>query len=216
MAGKNALASPRVLVLGFVAAAVIGGVLYVNGGNPFHNPLAVPALKTASPTVPHTFPKDPVKAHDVDPVRLPAEQVPQAPVLTDPYGQFDIVIKGSLWNDDKGVLFVFQMRKDQHAFTHTSRDMLAAGYEIYARGSCAADLVFQGQRRTVTCLGSMADSNGERRLGSEPRAGAVGQPSFTANQAPQPAVISQPGTRGAIVNVVADTSRGQRTLLTAQ
>ncbi len=216
MAGKNALLSPRVFILLFVVVAVISYIFYRNGGNPFRNPLAIQAATTAPATVPHVVPKDPVEAPHVDPVRVPAEQAPQAPVLTDPYGQFEIVIKGSLWSDEKGVLFVFQMSRDQHAFTHTTRDMLAAGYEIYARGSCAADLVFQGQRRTVTCLGSMSDSRGERRLGSEPRAVAVGQPSFTASQAPQPAQGSQAGTHGVVVNVIPDTSRGQRTLLTAQ
>lgn len=217
MAGKNALASPRVLVLGGVAAAVIGLVFYLNDGNPFHNPLDIKTLHPGVPVVKAPAPESPKPSPDVAPVRVPAQQtLPPASVTTDPYGAFDIVIKGSLWNEEKGVLFVFQISRDQHAFTHTTRDMIAAGYEIYARGSCAADLVFQGQKRTVTCLGSMADGSGERRLGSEPRAVAVGQPSFTASQAPQQAAISQPGSRGANFTVVNDTSRGQRTLLTAQ
>lgn len=216
MAGKNALTSPRVLILLLLLVGIFGFVFWRNDGNPFKNPLSIPGAKAAAPSHPASVPQSPVETPHVDPVRLPAQQVPQNPLLSDPYGQFDIVIKGSLWNEEKGVLFVFQMSRDQHAFTHTTRDMIAAGYEIYSRGSCAADLVFQGQKRTVTCLGAMADSNGERRLGSEPRAGAVGQPSFVASQAPQPANGSQPGTHGVRVTVIPDTSRGQRTLLTAQ
>lgn len=216
MAGKNALTSPRVLILLLLLVGIVGFVFWRNDGNPFKNPLSIPGAKAVAPPPSSSAPQGPFENPHVDPVRLPSEQVPQNPVLTDPYNQFDIVIKGSLWNEEKGVLFVFQMSRDQHVFTHTTRDMIAAGYEIYARGSCAADLVFQGQKRTVTCLGSMADSNGERRLGSEPRAGAVGQPSLASSSTNQPANGSQPGTQGVRVTIIPDTSRGQRTLLTAQ
>jgi zona occludens toxin len=216
MAGKNALTSPRVLILLLLLVGIVGFVFWRNDGNPFKNPLSIPGAKAVTPPSTPPVPQGPVENNHVDPVRVPSQQVPQTPVLTDPYNQFDIVIKGSLWNEEKGVLFVFQMSRDQHAFTHTTRDMIAAGYEIYARGSCAADLVFQGQKRTVTCLGSMADSNGERRLGSEPRAGAVGQPSLASSSTNQPANGSQPGTQGVRVTIIPDTSRGQRTLLTSQ
>jgi zona occludens toxin len=214
MAGKNALLTPRVFILLFVVVAVVAYIFWRNDGNPFHNPLAIHANKTVDPPSKASVPTDSVKAVHVDSDGVPAKQVPQVPVLnSDPYGDFDIVIKGSLWSDSKGVLFVFQMSREQHAFTHTSRDMIAAGYEIYSRGSCAADLVFQGHKRTVTCLGSPTDSGGERRLGSEPRSVAVGRPSFTASQAPQTASIQQPGQHsGVVVNVVADTSRTARTL----
>jgi hypothetical protein len=101
---------------------------------------------------------------------------------------------------------------------HTTAQMKSSGYGVISRGPCVAELTFAGGSRTVVCSGAMADSSGERRLGSEPRAGAVGQPTFVASQAPQPASAAQPGAKytGQSYTVIPDTSRGQRTLLTAQ
>lgn len=211
MAGKNALTSPRVLFLVVGLALIIGLVLWRTGGNPLS--LTHPKAAPAPAVVDH--PKDPGEGIYVAPGGVPAKQESQiAPVGSDTYAAFDIVIKGSITTATKGVLFIFQMTKDQRSFTHTTNQMVAAGYDIYARGECAAELVYKGQKRLVTCQGSQTDSSGERRLGSEPRVAAVGRSVFDASQVPgSPAGTMPAASRGATFTVVPDTSRGPRTLL---
>ncbi|WP_282367853.1 zonular occludens toxin domain-containing protein [Pseudomonas sp. PS02290] len=217
MAGKNAFASPRILFLGLVAAAVIGYVFYSSGGNPFHSPFApqdLPAGASANKVVPV---QSPVPVRVPDPVRLPDQQnLPPPSMSNDPFHDFDIVIKGSLGNEERGTMYAFQLTKTDRSFMHTTGQMISSGYGVISRGPCVAELTFPGGSRTVVCSGSMMANGGGERLGSE-RAAAVGQPRFVATQAPVPAdSASQAPRKGVNYTVVNDTSRGQRTLLTAQ
>ena len=215
MAGKNAFTSPRVLMLGLVLFGVVGYLVFGTGLDSVLHPMALkPAASSVKPSQ-GSVPQGPVQSSDVADNRVPVQQavpVPGGLVTHDPFADRDITIKGSLWSEEKGVFYVFALGKDQHSFTMMSKDMLAAGYTIKARGSCAAELTFNGETRTVACLGSGATGGGEERLGSERRTTAGGS-SFSSSRGDQVADSGRPAnqaSRGAPFTVVADSSRTQR------
>ncbi|WP_268796398.1 zonular occludens toxin domain-containing protein [Pseudomonas huanghezhanensis] len=211
MAGKNALASPRVLVLGGVAALVIGGVFYVNDGNPFHNPLGTVAAKTGVQPPQNVPVKSPQQAINLDPVHVSAEQnLPPVPLSSDPFSGFDIVIKGSVTNVARGTVTLFQLSQNDRSFMQTSDDLQQTGYGVIQRGPCVADLTFPGGHRTVICSG--AASGGGERLGSE-RAAATGGGPFASSGVQAPGFGNGANSRGANYTVVPDNSRTPRTLL---
>lgn len=214
MAGKNALASPRVVILLGVLVAVFGTLYYRNGASMFSNPVSVGTPKPAATPVQAPSVQDPASGTKPDSGRVPDKQVPQAVVVvpTDPFGAYDITIKGSIWSETKGITFVFQMAKDQHTFAQTTRDLVDAGYQIFAKGSCAAELVYNGQKRTVACLGSPARSSGEERLGAERRVAAAGNPSLASPGQSNPSAPKQKA-QGANFVVVQDSSRGANNVL---
>lgn len=216
MAGKNAFASPRVLGLIVVVLLVIAFVFWRNDGNPFHNPLAIGTPNTGSSTPQAPVPESPKPVINFDPLRVPDQQNPPPPSLnTDPFASFDIVIKGSLGNEEQGMLYAFQLTKDGRSLMQTSRQLGLAGYGVISQGPCVAQLTYAGGSRIVLCSGSSTNGGGER-LGAE-RAAAVGQPRSLSSQAPQQADRSTTASnKGVSYTVVNDTSRGQRTLLTAQ
>jgi zona occludens toxin len=214
MAGKNALASPRVVVLLAALVIIFGVVYWRNGSNMFHNPLSGEVPKASAPVAAHPVPASPVKSPDVAPSRVPVQQVlPPADLATDPYAAYEITIKGSIWNETRGTIFVFQIAKEDRAFTQTTRDMPAAGYAIFPRGSCVAELVFNGQKRSVACLGSSSRGGGEERLGAERRVAAAGPQHLVSSQTSNLSNLQRPALQGASFTVVEDTSRGGRNVL---
>jgi zona occludens toxin len=216
MAGKNAFTSPRVLILLFVFLGVVGYLLSSGGVDSMLHPLTP---KTA-PMVPQAH-KEPVRESNQQDNRVVTNGVPakQASAsgtrLThDPFSLHDITIKGSIWNEEKGVFYVFNLSKDGHSFNLLSKDLLAAGYQIHSRGACAAELTFDGEIRTVACLGSTTTAGGEERLGSERRTTGGGS-SYSSSPGAQPAgqsVASSGNPRGANFNIVSDSSHMPRTL----
>lgn len=202
MAGKNALASPRILVIVGIVACVASFVYYRNGTSSSAPKVVPPAVVPANQV--HT-PANPVKDSSSSAVRLPVQQVTAPPadvVRTDPYGQHDIVIKGSLTSASQGTLYIFQMTKGDLAFSQTSNDIGRAGYFVVPRGTCAADLVYKNETRTVVCAGTSSQGSGrtgEARLGAEQRAGTA------AADSSKPKLIP--------VTVVADSSRGGKNVL---
>lgn len=201
MAGKNALASPRVLILLAVLVGICGTLYYRHGTSMFNNPLSVQGQPKAVSTNPPAtqVPASPSSNSNPSPapVRVPdssPSEVPQV-VRTDPFGQYDISVLGSIWNDRVGVIFTFLLEKNDSKLRLTSKDMQVAGYDIRARGTCAADLTFEGKQRTVACLGQQASGrSGEERLGAERRAAAASHPEYKPTQ----------------VTIVADSSRSSR------
>lgn len=201
MAGKNALASPRVLILLTVLVGIFGTLYYRHGTSMFSVPLSGQSASQPSQTAPAPA-AIPASSGDKpppapDPVRVPDSSSTQVAQITrtDPFGQYDISVLGSIWNDRVGVIFTFLLEKKDSKLRLTSKDMQVAGYDIRARGTCAADLIFEGKPRTVACLGQQATGrNGEERLGAERRAGPASQPPYQ----PTP------------VTIVADSSRNGR------
>lgn len=214
MAGKNALASPRVVILLAAVVIIFGVVYWRNGSHVLSNPLSSSAVKASAPVASDTPAQSPVKAADVASGRLPVQQaVPPVRVAKDPYAAYEITIKGSIWNEERGTIFVFQMAKDDRVFTQTSRDMAAAGYAIFPRGSCAAELDYRGEQRQVACLGSTSSEGGEARLGAEQRVADAGRNSFSSSHSSTPPGQQTATVRGASFTVVQDTSRGGRNVL---
>ena len=212
MAGKNALASSRVVVLLAALALIIGVVYWRNGSSMFSTPLSGKTPPASVPVAANAVPAHPLKAPDVAANPVPVQQIlPPASVTTDPFSAYQITIKGSISSESRGTIFVFELAKDDHKFTQTSRDMQASGYAIFARGSCAAELIFHGEKRTVACLGSSSRGGGEERLGAERRVAAAGPHTPVSSQAtilnPQ-----KPGAQGANFTVVQDSSRTARTI----
>lgn len=211
MAGKNALASPRVVILLFVLVAIFGTLYWRNGSSAFNNPLGAKAPLaggSSSKTDRSQYPEqDNSVAGGGVSVQPP---VPPAAVVArhDPFAQHDIYIKGSIWNEEKGIFFVFQLTKDEHSFNQSANELLASGYTIRARGTCAAELTYKGETRVVTCLGSRPAVRGDERLGSERRPGDGGSSALVSSPAVQPA---QGIVRGAGFTVVSDSSRIART-----
>lgn len=170
IAGFNILFSPKVLILGGFAVFALGSSLWKNEGSVL--PQLVPdamAAKAAAQAgaVPAA---GPVQAPGVavDSV-LPALPVDSGPVGSDPFAGLKIGIKAVLFSDSKGAIYLFQISGDDREFTMTSRDMAQAGYGIHSRGYCAADLVYEGVIKTVTCAGRLG-GGGSERLGAERRA----------------------------------------------
>jgi zona occludens toxin len=214
MAGKNALASSRVVVLLGALALIIGVAYWRNGSSMFSSPLSGKTPPASAPVAAHPVSANPVKAPDVAPDRVPAQQiVPPAGVNTDPFAAYEITIKGSIWSETRGAIFVFHLTKDDRSFTQTSRDMQASGYVIFPRGSCVAELVFRGEKRSVTCLGSSSSGGGEERLGAEQRAVAAGQTRLVSSSSSTSGVSQKPGTQAANFTIVQDSSRGGRNVL---
>jgi zona occludens toxin len=217
MAGKNAFTSPRVLILLFVFLGVVGYLLTSGGVDSMLHPLTP---KTA-PVAPQTH-KESVHEGNKQDSRVASDGVStkQAPAsgarlaTHDPFSLHDITIKGSIWNDEKGIFYVFNLSKDGHSFNLLSKDMLAAGYQIHSRGACAAELTFDGEIRTVACLGSTTTAGGEERLGSERRTtgGGSSYSSSPGAQSTAQSVASSGSQRGANFNIVSDSSHMPRTL----
>ncbi|WP_157893906.1 hypothetical protein [Pseudomonas cerasi] len=130
-------------------------------------------------------------------------------VSNDPFAGFDIVIKGSIGGLDRETIFIFQLVKDDRSFIQTSVDFQQTGYGIIHRGPCVAELTFPGSHRTVLCSG--AASGGGERLGSE-RAAATGGGSSSPSNRSSSGSGNVAAARGVPFTVVADTSRGPRTL----
>ncbi|WP_169790194.1 zonular occludens toxin domain-containing protein, partial [Pseudomonas cannabina] len=97
MAGKNALASPRVVILLAVLVIIFGTIYWRNGTGAFSNPLSVGSPKTAAPVAQNPVPQGSAKTPNVAPNILPDKQVVPLPSVTsDPFGSYEIVIKGSI------------------------------------------------------------------------------------------------------------------------
>jgi len=146
--------------------------------------------------------------------RVPSKQA-STPVRVagEPFSDHDITIKGSIWSDTKGIFYVFNLAKDGHSFTLVSSDMVAAGYQVFSRGSCAVELDYKGEKRTVACLGVATTGGGEERLGSERRTTAGGSSAQSlGSNAPVQSVPPSGVLRGANITVVSDSSHVARTL----
>lgn len=201
MAGKNALASPRILI-------IVGIVLLVAGGVYLRNGTLIPSTSLTA-----TAPKAPVavsqpnivQASNVDTPRVPDKQNAQVPGI-DPYALHQISIKGSIWTEQKGIVFVFQLDRDGYSMTQRSSDLVDAGYQVYARGSCAAELVYQGQKRTVSCLGTKPTGGAAQRLGAERSGAAGGLPVSSVPGTNSPGLQRQ-ATGGPSVTIISDSGR---------
>lgn len=204
MAGKNVLASPRVLLIFGVLVLVAGTAYYRNGTLIPHSPLAVKDLPAVTPVAEANI----VQAGNVDTSRVPDKQVPQA-VGIDPYSLHQIYIKGSIWTEQKGIVFIFQLDRDGYSMTQRSADMVDAGYQIYARGSCAAELVYQGYKRTVSCLGTKPTGSAAQRLGAE-RSGAAGQSPGSLVPGRNNPVVQGQQTGGPTLTIVSDSGRSTK------
>ncbi|MEE5058206.1 zonular occludens toxin domain-containing protein [Pseudomonas alliivorans] len=213
MAGKNAFASPRILMLVGVLVIIFGALYWRNGASVFSNPLAISAHKPAASTPQATVSQGPAKAPDVAPRVLPDKQVmPSVSVGSDPFASYNIVIKGSITSETRGTTFVFQLTKDDRSFSQTSRDMLAAGYAIFPHGGCVAELHYRGDQRTVACVGSSSSGGGEKWLGAERRAAAAGTNPSSVHSSTSTPGTQTPASKGASFTVVADSSRMPRTI----
>lgn len=171
IAGFNILLSPKVLILGLFAVAAMGSSLWTNGGSVLPQ-LAPASVATGAGSVPGPqAPASGAQAAAVvrDPV-LPAPVIDPGPIGNDPFANLKIDIKAVLLSDSKGAIYLFQISGDDREFVLSSRDMGQAGYSIHPRGYCAADLVYEGVIKTVTCAGRIR-GDGEERLGAERRAG---------------------------------------------
>lgn len=213
MAGKNALASPRVVILLGVLVAIFGTIYWRNGASAFSNPLSVGSPKPVAPVSQAPVPQGPAKAPNVAPDILPNKQVVPLPSVTsDPFGSYEIVIKGSITSETRGTIFVFELSKGDRSFTQTTRDMLAAGYAIFPHGGCVAELHYRGEQRTVACLGSSSSGGGEKWLGAERRAAAAGPNPSSVHSSTSTPGTQTPASKGASFTVVADSSRTPRTI----
>ncbi|RMS09835.1 putative Zona occludens toxin [Pseudomonas coronafaciens pv. coronafaciens] len=211
MAGKNALASPRVVILLGVLVAVFGTIYYRNGASAISNPLSVAHPKPSTPVAQNPVPKSPVQSSNVVTDRVPVQpSLPLPSVTNDPFGTYEIAIKGSITSESRGTIFVFELTKGDRSFTQTTRDMLSAGYVIFARGGCVAELHYRGEQRIVACVGSSSSGGGEKWLGAERRAAAAGPNSSSSFSSAQTPGTQTPASKGASFTVVADTSRTQR------
>ena len=170
IAGFNILLSPKVLILGGFAVFALGSSLWTNGGSvlPQLAPAAVAAKSgTQGAQVPAA--RSAQAPSVVAGPDLPALSVDTGPVGTDPFAGLKIDIKAVLRSDTKGTIYLFMISGDDREFTMSSRDMAQSGYAIHARGYCAADLVYEGVIKTVTCAGRIG-GGGQERLGAERRA----------------------------------------------
>lgn len=96
--------------------------------------------------------------------------------------------------------------------TQRSADMVDAGYQIYARGSCDAELVYQGYNRTVSYLGTKPTGSAAQRLGAE-RSGAAGQsPGSLVPGRNNPVVLGQQ-TGGPTLTIVSDSGGSSKAQL---
>jgi len=192
MAGKNVLASPRILALVGVVLAIFGYVYWSNGSAAFSNPLAVKPVASSPQVHQGAVPQSPVARDNVAVHGDSSKQINASDSTPlDPFDGFEISVEGSLWNEEKGISFMFKMTKDGHQFSQTSKDLSLAGYSIFARGTCAAELVYKNVHRTVACLGErLASAGGEARLGAEQRADGAGQASVHPAAQVQPIVVS--------------------------
>jgi len=191
MAGKNILGSPRILALVGMVFAIFGYVYWSNGSAAFSNPLAVKPASTSPQVHQGSIPQNPSQSADMASHGVSAQQAhaSDGPSL-DPFDGYVITVEGSLWNEKKGISFMFKMTKDGHQFSQTSKDLTLAGYSIFARGTCAAELVYKGVHRTVACIGELvASAGGEKRLGAERRADEAGQSSKSSGPL-EPVVVS--------------------------
>ena len=181
MAGKNALASPKVMVLLGILVTVFG-VLYVrHGGSALHVPLSGDAGSKASGSTSAAVvaPAAPVARPD-DRHAESVSSDPVEPKLNDPFRDFSISIKAGINTETKGTIYLFQLTQGDNSFEQSSRDMANAGYRIRSRSTCAADLLYEGEVRTIACSGQPAVAErAAKRLGSE-RQGSLGNgPSVT-------------------------------------
>lgn len=174
MAGKNALASPRVVILVVVLAAIFGTLYFRNGSSAFDNPLA-PKAAPGSVKVSQEGGTSRTQSNSAPSGNgVSVQQGVPSSSVADPFSTHEIYIKGSLRNLERGVLFVFEIRKNDLTFSQSGNDLLAAGYSIRAKGLCVAELTYENRTRVVTCRGSRPPGDGEKRLGAERRAVAGG------------------------------------------
>ncbi|RMM82950.1 hypothetical protein ALQ71_200246 [Pseudomonas coronafaciens pv. striafaciens] len=211
MAGKNALSSPRVVILIGVLVVIFSVIYWRNGSGAFSNPLSVGHPKPTVPVAQSPVPQGSVQTSNVVTDRVPVQpSVPLPSVTNDPFGTYEIVIKGSITSESRGTIFVFELTKGERSFTQTTRDMLSAGYVIFARGGCVAELHYRGEQRMVACVGSSSSGGGEKWLGAERRAAAAGPIPSSSHPVAQTPGTQTPAAKGASFTVVADTSRTAR------
>ncbi|HCA1452954.1 TPA: hypothetical protein MNK97_005281 [Klebsiella pneumoniae] len=212
MAGKNALASPRVLLLLGVIAGIFGYLYSRDGTAMFSNPLGVKHAETAAVSAPAAPVADPRSAQPVGVNPVPGQQVDQRPGVAqqDPFGGLDVTIKACLETQSKGVICQFQFTKGDRSFMQSTKDLKVAGYEVRALGLCAAELTFHGAKRTVVCSGDLSGQGAEtaKRLGAERQgSGALASsPVVTAREIGGP----QQQFAGVPVTVVPDTEYPSR------
>jgi len=173
-AGKNALTSPRVVLLLGIIAAVVAISVSRHGTSIFNNPLDVltsnhgnqapSAVAPAAPVAPVQTVAPPVG--NPDPERSSAAV---SDSLKDPFAGLDVTIKACLETQSKGVICQFQFTRGERSFMQSTKDLKVAGYEIRAFGLCAAELTYHGAKRTVVCSGDIQGQGAEtaKRLGAE-------------------------------------------------
>ncbi|WP_437882149.1 zonular occludens toxin domain-containing protein [Pseudomonas sp. LRF_L74] len=165
MTCKSAFASPRLLLLFGIGACAIYFAFKDGVRIPLSSSSTNKDSVAQAPAVRDT-PKPVAADHDGDAKRV--QSVPVEPSLIDPFGEFKITIKAGAFTS-KGTLYIFELRRDDDVFQQSARDLAMAGYSIRGRSLCAADLIFEGQTRTVACSGAaqVAGDRAAKRLGSE-------------------------------------------------
>lgn len=212
MAGKNALASPRVLLLLGVIATIFGLLYWRDGDSMFRNPLDLSPRHAADSSAAAAAPANPHQNQlvGVNPVPVQQGPKPSAVAQKDPFGGLEVTIKACLNSESKGVTCMFEFTRGDRSFMQTTKELKVAGYEVRALGLCAAELTFQGAKRTVVCSGSLPGQGAEtaKRLGAERQgSGALaGQPVVTAREIGG----AQQQFAGVPVTVVPDTEYSSR------
>lgn len=198
--GQNLLASPKVLMpVGFLV--ILFAVMYYRTGFSLATD-GLHAQSTAQASAPsaevsavRAEAPGPVVPDDVHPAVSPGAG-PKAGPLAGPYSGVQLSIKACLYAPDKGVKCLYQATpKGGKPFTLSTGDLVAAQYEVFAYGLCAAKITYKGTSADVVC-------SGEGRTGNDDRAAERGG----AGRAGAGATAS---TR---VTIVEDSSRMPRTL----